>query len=256
MANIPNVYLLQGTRRNLELAKAFQEGMGANFFKHTMYDVKDALSSILALCDLAEMEELPSVKENIQKVTQLISDVSLYHDNLTFNVEHVLVNVIKILEDGYKKGFSISFEVSLKEALARGSQTHLEKSLLYMIIEAIDSFKRDCSDNSKELGLMIELSQKNRDAIISINMQGFRFDELIRKEILAFSNQNDLNVQIFEVGNDTEVIMKLPLSFSSDHSDSAIDEMALSISIDKLKRRKAPTLKKQPEERNRVRLRA
>lgn len=253
---IPNVYLLQGTRRNLELAKAFQEGMGANFFKHTMYDVKDALSSILALCDLAEMKELPSVKENIQKVTQLISDVSLYHDHMAFNVEHVVVNVIKILQGSYKESLNISLEVSLKEALARGSQGHLEKSLLYLIIEAIESIKRASGNTKKDVQLMIELSQKNRDAIVTIRVQGFHFEEVIRKEILSFGNQNELKVQVFEINKDTEVTMKVPLSFPAPDADSAISEEALSISIDELKRKKAPTLKKELEEQSRVRLRA
>ena len=43
---------MRATKKHLELAKAFQNDMGAHFFEHTMFDVKDTLTSILALCDM------------------------------------------------------------------------------------------------------------------------------------------------------------------------------------------------------------
>ena len=86
MANIPEVYLLQATKKNMELAKAFQEDMGAHFFEHTMYDVKDALTSILALCDMEDMKQVPQVKMYILRVTDLLHDVKFYRSSSLFNV--------------------------------------------------------------------------------------------------------------------------------------------------------------------------
>ena len=98
MSHIPEVYLIQATKRNLEQAKALQDDMGAHFFEHTMYDVKDALTSILAICDMEDMKQMPQVKRCIQRVTDLLGDVRLYHDSTLFNINHVLINVINILK--------------------------------------------------------------------------------------------------------------------------------------------------------------
>ena len=131
MSNIPEVYLLQETKKNLELAKAFQDDMGAHFFEHTMYDVKDALTSILALCDMEDMKQVPQVKKYIQRVTDLLHDVRLYQSSSLFNVNHVVINVVNVMKHKYKSKISISDDLTFIKASVKSDKSHLEQVLLY-----------------------------------------------------------------------------------------------------------------------------
>ena len=231
MDQAPNIYLLQATRKHFELAQAFQDDMGAYFFEHTMYDVKDALSSILAICDIAEMEELPEIKGYIQRVTDLIGDVSLYHDNNVFNVKHVLLNVIKMLEKSYKGRIDLSQQISSIKAQAKGDQHHLEKVLLYAMLEAIESSPID-----KEIDLNVSLSQRERDALMNIRIENFSYSSVARKEVLNFSNQKGLKTHILSEDDATVVSIHVPLSFATRASSRKNEDKSLSLSLDELRR--------------------
>ncbi|MFH0837843.1 MAG: hypothetical protein V1880_01080 [Patescibacteria group bacterium] len=206
MTNIPEVYLLQATKKNLERAKTFQEDMGALFFEHTMYDVKDALTSILAICDMEDMKQVPQVKKCIQRVTDLLNDVRLYHDSSLFNINHVLINVINVLKKNYKSRIHISEDLSSIKAHTESNRNHVELVLLYLLIEAAESCKQ-------ELNVKIELVQKERDAVITIRLGTFQFSSVILKEIKDFHNPAVFRMQISEIEQGTEIVIRLPLSF-------------------------------------------
>ena len=206
MNNLPEVYLLQATKRNLEQAKAFQDDMGAHFFDHTMYDVKDALTSILALCDMEDMKQMPQVKKCIQRVTDLLHDVRLYHNNAVFNINHVVINIINVLKKNYKNRIHIDHDINHIKANTRSDRNHLELVLLYALIEAVESIEG-------ELSMKIQLIQKERDAVITIRLEGFKFSTVVLNEITKFHDPERFKMQIGSVGQGTEITLRLPLSF-------------------------------------------
>ena len=133
MAKLPDIYLLQGTRKNLELAKSFQGSMSSNFFDYAIFDIKDALTSILAICDMEDMKQVPAVKKYIKTVTNLLTDARSYQNLDTFNVNFVLINAISVLKNHYKDKLELIHEISLIKALVIGDRSKLETFVLYVL---------------------------------------------------------------------------------------------------------------------------
>lgn len=229
MANIPEVYLLQATKKNLEQAKAFQDDMGAHFFEHTMYDVKDALTSILALCDMEDMKQVPQVKKSIQRVTDLLHDVRLYYNSSLFNVNHVLINVINVLKKNFKGKIHIDHDLTYIKALTESNQDHLELILLYPLIEAVQSSK-------EAISVKIQLAQKERDAVISIRFKNFHFSSVILKEIEEFHDQTAFKMKLSWAEEDTELVIRLPLSFEKKGGKTISTDNLPKITLGKPKR--------------------
>jgi len=229
MANIPEVYILQATRKNMELAKAFQDDMGAHFFEHTMYDVKDALTFILALCDMEDMKQIPQVKKYIQRVTDLLHDVRFYRSGSLFNVNHVVINVINVLKADYKAGIHIDHDLSSIKAHAKSDKNHLEQILLYALIEAVES-------SPGELNLKIELAQKEHDAVITVCLKDFVYSSVALREIESFHNSSAFRMQISDQGQGTEMVIRLPLSFDAKENEILNNEKTISVKVGKPKK--------------------
>ena len=229
MANIPEVYLLQATKKNMELAEALQDDMGAHFFEHTMYDVKDALTSILALCDMEDMKQVPQVKKYIQRVTDLLHDVRFYRSSSLFNVNHVVINVINVLKSNYKAKIHIADELSFIKAFVKSDKSHLEQVLLYSLIEAVEA----CSG---DLNMQIELAQKEHDAVITIRLKDFVYSSVALKEIQNFHDPAAFKMQINTQGQGTEIVIRLPLSFDVKESELLNSEEPLSVKVGKPKK--------------------
>lgn len=229
MANIPEVYLLQATKKNMELAKAFQEDMGAHFFEHTMYDVKDALTSILALCDMEDMKQVPQVKMYIQRVTDLLHDVKFYRSSSLFNVNHVVINVINVLKGNYKAKINIDHDLSFIKAFAKSDKGHLEQILLYSLIEAVEA-------SPEKLNLKIELAQNEHDAVITIRIKNFIYSSVALKEIQNFYDSSAFKMQISTQKQGVEMIIRLPLSFDVKQSKKLNNEKHLTVKVGKPKK--------------------
>lgn len=229
MSNIPEVYLLQATRKHLEQARAFQDDMGGHFFEHTIYDVKDALTSILALCDMEDMKQVPQVKKYIQRVTDLLHDVRLYSSSSVFNVNHVAINIVNILKNHYKSKMAVSHQFTTIKAYACSNKSHLERMVLYTLIEALESVQEE------QLGMEISLVQKDYDAVISIRLKNFRYTSVVLKEIRSFHKENAFVMQINESSQDTEILIRVPLSFDAKETAEAKAENALNVTLGELK---------------------
>ncbi len=229
MTNIPEVYLLQATKKNLEQAKAFQDDMGAHFFEHTMYDVKDALTSILALCDMEDMKQMPQVKKYIQRVTDLIQDVRSYQSRSLFNVNHVVINVINVLKSNYKARIHIKHNLSSIKAYAKSDKGHLEQVLLYSLIEAVES----CGG---ELNIEIELAQKEHDASIGILFKDFQYPAVVLKAIQDLHDSSAFKMQINTEVQETELVILLPLSFDVRESEEIGTQKPITVKVGKPKR--------------------
>lgn len=212
MTDIPEVYLLQATRKNLEQAKVFQDDMGASFFEHTMYDVKDSLTSILAICDMEDMKQIPQVKKCIQRVTDLLHDVRLYHNNSCFNINHVVINIINVLKKNYKNKVRIDHDITYIKVNTLSDRGHLELLLLYSLIEAVESSQGD-------LRMRIQLMQKEKDAVVVVRLEDFTFSAVILKEIVEFHNLAAFRMKIGSVEKGTELTIKLPLSFGKQEKE-------------------------------------
>ena len=228
MSNIPEVYLLQATKKNLGLAKAFQDDMGAHFFEHTMYDIKDALTSILALCDMEDMKQVPQVKKYIQRVTDLLHDVKSYRSTSLFNVNHVVINVINVMKGNYTSRLSVNHDLTFIKAYVKSDKSHLEQVLLYSLIEAVES-------SSGSVSTKIQLAQKESDAVITIKLLNFHYSPVVLKEILAFHQPSIFKMQVAAQGSDTEIVIRLPLSFDTTEQDVIKDESTLSVTLGDLK---------------------
>lgn len=228
MSNIPEVYLLQATKKNLGLAKAFQDDMGAHFFEHTMYDIKDALTSILALCDMEDMKQVPQVKKYIQRVTDLLGDVRLYRSTSLFNVNHVVINVINVMKSKYASKLSINHDLSFIKAYVKSDKSHLEQVLLYSLIEAVES-------SSEPVQVKIELAQKEKDAVITMRLSNFQYSPVVLKEMLTFHQPSVFRMQITPQGQGTEILIRLPLSFDAKEEDAIVAESSLSLTLGELK---------------------
>ena len=219
---------MQSTKKNLGLAKAFQDDMGAHFFEHTMYDVKDALTSILALCDMEDMKQVPQVKKYIQRVSNLLGDVRFYHSSSVFNVNHVVINVINVMKQKYKAKGLIDHDLSFIKAHVKSDKSHLEQVLLYSLIEAVES-------SPGNLNSRIELAQKEKDAVITILLQDFEYSPVVLKEILAFHQPSVFKMQISPQGSGTEIVVRLPLSFDAKEENGMLSEKSLSLTLGELK---------------------
>lgn len=224
MSSIPEVIQLQETKKRLELAKSFQDDMGAYFFEHTMYDVKDALTSILALCDMADMKQIPQVKKYIQRVSDLMQDVRIYHERELFNLNHVIINVINTLKKNYKDRIGFTYDLSLVQAYTRSSQDHLEQVILYAIVEAVET-------SSGTLSVVLEVTQKERDALITIKLKDYTYTDTIYKAISDFHDREAFKMQIVPEENFTEISIRLPLSFDVKKKTKERSESTSTISV-------------------------
>lgn len=229
MGNIPEIYLLQSTKKNLEQAKRFQDEMGNHFFEHTMYDIKDALTSILALCDMEDMKQTPQVKAYIKRVSDLLNDVKLYQSSYLFNVNHVVINVINVLKDHYKARISISHDLTYIKAYAESDKSHLEQILLYWLIEAIQASQEE------PLKVRMELSQKDRNALISIKFENFLFSDVAIREIFQFYGGKAFKMVHNKVDSSAEVIFRVPLSFDIKDPQEAVAEKRIHVTMGELK---------------------
>jgi len=172
---------------------------------------------------------MPQVKKCIQRVTELLHDVRLYHNNTLFNINHVIINVINVLKKKFKAKIHIAHDLTYIKANTRSDRNHLELVLLYSLIEAVESIEGD-------LRMQIQLAQKERDAVVSINLEGFKFSAVVLKEITQFHDQAAFKMQIASVGGGTEMVIRMPLTFERKDNEEMIPEATTKVTINKPKK--------------------
>lgn len=201
---------LQIAKKNRELAVELQSEMDANFLEHAMYDINDVLTSILALCDMEQMKSIPKVKEYIKRVNELLNDVQIYQDETTFNVNHLLRNVIDIVKDNFKNKVKILTTFSTVKALVKSNQKLLERVLLYLFIELITT-----PNKPEEGSIYVTLSQKDNEAIIQIRHDDFIFSHEQLKEVGELREDFSGNMEVSKKGNGVSISIRLPLTFKT-----------------------------------------
>ncbi|MBN2087710.1 hypothetical protein JW758_05155 [Candidatus Peregrinibacteria bacterium] len=198
------------TKKNRELAEKLQSEMDANFLEHTMYDINDVLTSILALCDMEQMKSIPKVKNYINRINELLNDVQIYQDEKNYNINHLLRNVIDMLMHNFKDKVKILTNFVPVKALAKSNQTRIERMLLYLFIELI--LTPDKLDNNI---INVELFQKEKEAVVKIKRDDFHFSHEQIKEFTALA-EDFIGSQIIEKkGNGVLITIKVPLSLKT-----------------------------------------
>ena len=195
-----------------ELTKKLQARMYAHFFEHGTHTVNDSLASILALCDIEQMQTVPRIKQYINHINQTLNSLKVYHNENRFNIDDVLKNVIGIVEDEFK-GVSIIKQLSESKALSESNQALTESILLYILIELITSKKQE--DQNNDLGkIYINLHQKDKDAQIVIKNDSCIFSEEVLKEIDILKEDFQGKIYIVQKNNGISIDIRMPLSFN------------------------------------------
>jgi len=199
---------MQASKENKKLAEELHDEMNSNFLEHAMYDINDALTSILALCDMEEMENIPKVKKYIQRVNSLLNDVQAYQSNSAFNINHVLSNMIDVIKDHFKGKAKINYTFSEVKSLVKSNKLQLEKILLYILVELIIT-----GQDSDLLDISVHLHQKEQDAQIAIVKTNHRFTDFASEEIGRLIENFTGKVQINPKGQGVEIDVRIPLNF-------------------------------------------
>jgi len=196
------------SREHLKLAVKLQNEMNLNFLDHIMYDVNDALTSILALCDMEDMKSIPKVKTYIQRVNQLLKDIHVYQNVDIFNINHVVENVIDVIKYHFKNKTKIDYSFASVNALTEGDQLRLEQTLLYIFIEMMS-----VANEADESKIFVSLHQKEKDAQILIKKNNFNFSDASVAEINKLKEGFSGSLQMENSNNQITISIKVPLSF-------------------------------------------
>ena len=199
---------IQASKENKKLASELYNEMNVNFLEHTMYDVNDALTSILAICDMEEMRSIPKIKEYIQRVNTLLGHVQTYQNNSAFNINHVLENVIDVIKDHFKNKAKISYTFSEVNTLAKGNKPQLEQILLYILIDLVTA-----EQESDLLDISVHLCQKEQDAQIVIRKTNHKFTKSASEEIDRLIEDFVGKIRLDPKGQGVEIDIRLPLNF-------------------------------------------
>jgi len=198
----------QASMENKKLAEKLCDEMNANFLEHTMYDINDALTSILAICDMEEMQNIPKIKQYIQRVNSLLNDVQVYQGNAVFNINHVLVNVIDVVRDYFKSKVKIQSAFAEIKSFVKTNKSQLERILLYIFMELINA-----EQQSGIPVISLSLNQKEQDAQIIISKASHDFSKTAIEEIGRLQEGFAGDVQISPKEQGVEINIRLPLIF-------------------------------------------
>jgi len=200
------------SEKNEELVKQLQQEARMLFFDKMMYDINDALTSILAACDVEGKEAVPKIKQYIHRINQSLNNTKNFQSNIIgdkkFNISIVVQNLIHVLKDRFKDA-KYACIISDIKAPVQGDQYKFEKLLLYIFVSlSLDS-------GATESETLIELRQKDQDAMITILKGSFTFSEHVLTQINKIQSEAEFKgtVQITPHGNGVEIIIKIPLQF-------------------------------------------
>ncbi len=202
----------QSLNKHNELVEKLRREARVLFYDKMMYEINDALASILAVCDVEGREGVPKIKQYIHRINQSLNNTKNYQNNFNsekrFNISAVIDNLIKVVKENYKDT-KLACLISDIKAPVSGDQTKFELLFLHIFVSILKQNK------SHESEILIELRQKNQDAMITILRDSHTFQdgelELINsiKEDESFIGE----VKITPQGKGVEIIIKIPLQF-------------------------------------------
>jgi hypothetical protein len=198
--------------KHSELVSKLQQEARMLFYDKMMYDINNALASILAVCDTEGKEGIPKVKQYIHRINQALNNTKSYQSvsscNRQFNISSALQNLIHVLKDKHKAA-KLTCLISDIKAPVQCDQSRFEEFFLYMLISIL------ASANAMDSEILIELRQKDQDAMITILKDFYVFGPEALEKINKIINKPDFNgnIQITNHGKGVEIIIKIPLIF-------------------------------------------
>ncbi len=206
-------FVVNKTGKHDELIERLQIDARMLFYDRMMYDINDSLTSILALCDVEAKASIPKIKEYITRINHSLHNTKNYHTSFTgekrFNVTLVIKNILQVLEENYKEVQLTPFVSDIK-APCVGDQSLLEKILLCMFVDMCQS-----SDEA----IMLELKQKDQNAMLTIVKDGFNFSKECLTLINKLKEKSDFkgNIRINPYKKGVEIVIQIPLQFKVVH---------------------------------------
>ena len=198
--------------RHNELVEQLQAEAQTLFYDRMMYDINDSLTSILAVCEIEPKEAIPKIKQYIHRINQSLHTTKNYQNSgnseKKFNITLVTTNLIRVIKENFKDARLTSLISDIK-APVQGDQSKFEQLLLHVFVNMF------AGENIGESEILIELRQKDENAMITMLKDNHVFSEEVLKQIDEFQEKDDFKgrVRITPQGKGVEVIIKIPLQF-------------------------------------------
>ena len=198
--------------KHSELVEYLQAEARTLFYDRMMYDINDSLTSILAICDMEAKKSIPKIKHYIDRINHSLKNTKDYQNSFcvgeNFNISLVLDNLIRVINDKYKHIKTICLISDIK-ALVQGNQFKFEQLLLNIFVSMLFQGSDDDSE------ILIELRQKDQDAMITVFKEDFTFSKEVLERIDKIKQEEGFKgkAQIIPRGKGVEVIIKVPLQF-------------------------------------------
>jgi len=196
-----------------QLVFQLQKQASELYYDRMMYDINDSLTSILAVCDVEGKEGIPKVKQYIHRINQSLNATKNYQNassssDQKFNVSLVVKNLMRVIEEQYKE-VKIAALLADINAPVLGDQSYFEKLFLHLFVQMFSV------GHNTESELLIELRQKDQDAMITILKDQHAFTEQGLERIRGIQENDGFKgkVQITPQGRGVEVIIRIPLQF-------------------------------------------
>lgn len=179
------------------------------FYDKMMYEINDSLTSILAICDAEPTNSIPKIKEHINKINESLKKTKSYQsstcDTNEFDIALSLKNLLRVVRENYRDLSLISFISDIK-APAKEDQSSFEQLFLYLF---------DSLFIAGDSEVMIELKQKDQDAMITISKKHCSFNKEVTERINHFKNEKSFHgsIHMAAEGSEAEVVIRLPLQF-------------------------------------------
>ncbi len=207
------LFALQAQKQKRDLVAKLQSDTPQLFLERAMHEINDSLASVLAICDVEAGHTVPKIKKYIQRVNQSLGSMQSYqaavYGRKQFNLSLVVENVMNVMEENFKGKVKMVRLITDLKAMAQGDPAELEEFLLHLLVELV------YDGSSQETDLLVELRQKNQDAVITILKDLANMPENTVKELEERAKRLTAIVQMTPQVEGIEVSIRIPLVFAS-----------------------------------------
>lgn len=213
---IATTVIISKAQKNSELIKKLQQKARMFFYDSMIYEINDALTSILAIYDKGggNREAIPKIKQYISRINESLNSNKIYQNNLAngkFDINFVIKNLISVIKE-YNKEAKLIYSSADIKAAAHGNQSKFEELFLIALVDILQN------TNTFGSGITIELKQRNHDAIVTILNDNHEFSEEAIDQINKIKKEDNFKGDIQIIPGEErkiEVIIKIPLQFQA-----------------------------------------
>ncbi|QQR82936.1 hypothetical protein IPJ72_03850 [Candidatus Peregrinibacteria bacterium] len=171
----------QPIQEQLRLVEKLKQHTKVLFHQYMSYEINDALTSILAICDQHAKQIVPEVKASIQRINRSLYHTSDYHrqsshDINTFDIDLVVKNLVRVVKDHFNDN-PVHLSPMATGVRVEGDQSAFERIFLLLVTEMISS-------SPYRTDLYIEVKQKNYEITVALVMP----QAIIRPDIIQVIN--------------------------------------------------------------------